>query len=571
MRRWRSFSTLMVLGLVLAACQSGSSQSASPGESTTSSAAESVAPFVATSYPEGAPADCAYKGEFSQIKAVDELTVEFTLCHPDPAFLAKTALASNEIQDSDYLAANMANHLILARPNGTGPYKFKEYVRGDHITLVRNDAYWGDKAKAATLIFEWNSESAARLLALQAGGEGGVDGIDNPGPDDFAAISADTTLQLKNRPALNVMYVGMNNKYAPFDNPKLRQALAIGIDRQRIVDNFYPEGSTVADYFTPCEITFGCEGKKWPAFDKAGANALLDQVFGAGKRFTTKISYRDVVRGYLPNPGVVATELQSQLKDNLGITATIDVQESGTFLDNGSKGLLDGLYLLGWGADYPDPTNFLDYHFNNPANLQFGAEDASITAPLTTAGQSVDDAARKAGYAEANDAISAFIPMIPIAHGASATAWKADVVGAHSSPITNEALWTMDPGGRSQLVFMQNAYPISLYCADETDGETIRVCFQIGETLYTWKTGTAEVTPGLADSCTANTEGTVWTCKLHPGVTFHNGARLDAGDVVTTFAAQWDATNPLHIGRTKTFEYWGALFGTFLNAPKPAS
>jgi peptide/nickel transport system substrate-binding protein len=561
MRRWRSFSSLMVLGLVLAACSSPGT-SAGPSGSAGASAEGSHAPFVATSYPES-PADCAYGGEFSQIKALDELTVEFDLCNPDPAFLAKTALASNEIQDSDYLAANMVNHLILARPNGTGPYKFKEYVRGDHITLQRNDAYWGDKAKAAEVIFQWSSESAARLLALQAGT---VDGIDNPGPDDFATISGDSSLQLINRPALNVMYVGMTNTFAPFDNIKVRQAIAQGIDRKRIVDNFYPEGSSVADYFTPCEITFGCEGDPWYTFDVTAAKALLAEA-GLANGFSTHIFYRDVVRGYLPDPGVVATELQKQLKDNLNITADIQVQESGTFLDNSSAGLLDGLYLLGWGADYPDPTNFLDYHFNNSSNKQFGTADASITGPLTTAAQTLDDTARAAAYVEANNAIKAFVPMVPVAHGASATAWKADVVGAHSSPLTNEALWTMDPGGRSQLVFMQNAYPISLYCGDESDGETIRVCFQIGETLYTWKTGTAEVTPGLAESCTANDTATIWTCKLHAGVKFHDGSRLDAGDVVTTFAVQWDLDHPLHIGRTGDFEYWGGLFGTKLNTP----
>jgi peptide/nickel transport system substrate-binding protein len=563
MRSWRSFSTLMVLGLVLAACTSGTSPSQAPSASAAASVAESMAPFVATSYPTAGPTDCSYGGEFTQIKAVDELTVEFDLCNPDPAFLAKIALTSNDIQDSDYLAANMANHKILSLPNGTGPYKFDEYVQGDHITLTKNDSYWGTPAKASTMIFQWNAEAAARLLALQSGT---VDGIDNPGPDDYAAIKADSSLQLLDRPALNTMYVGITNTFTPFDNVKVRQALAEGIDRQRIIDNFYPAGSTVADYFTPCAITDGCDGDKWYTYDKTAANALLDEVFGAGKRFSTHIYYRDVVRGYLPNPGVVATELQAQLKNNLGITADIQVQESGTFLDNSEKGLLDGIYLLGWGADYPDATNFLDYHFNNPNNLQFGNIDPSIKSALTTGGQSVDPAARTAAYTAANNAIKAFVPMIPIAHGASATAWKADVVNAHSSPLTDEYMAVVDPGGRSTLVFMQNAYPISLYCADESDGETIRVCEQIFETLYTFKVGTAEVTPGLAESCDANAEGTVWTCKLHSGVTFHNGAHLDANDVVQTFAVQWDAANPLHIGRTGDFTYWGALFGTNLNA-----
>ena len=245
MRRWRSFSSLMVLGLVLAACSSPGTSAGPTGSAGASEEESSRAPFAARSYPEDAPADCAYGGEFSQIKAVDELTVEFDLCYPDPAFLAKLAFTTNGIQDSDYLAANMENHLILAKPNGTGPYAFKEYVRGDHVTLSAFDGYWGDKAKAAEIVFEWNEQAAARLLALQSGE---VDGIDNPGPGDFATISGDASLKLYPREALNTMYVGMTNTFAPFDNEKVRLALAQGIDRQRIVDNFYPQpGSTVAE------------------------------------------------------------------------------------------------------------------------------------------------------------------------------------------------------------------------------------------------------------------------------------------------------------------------------------
>jgi ABC-type transport system substrate-binding protein len=553
----------MVLGLVLAACQPAASESQAPAESASQAPEESVPPFVATTYPADAPADCAYGGEFSQIKAVDELTVEFTLCYPDPAFLSKIAFTSNGIQDTAWLEDNMINHLILAEPNGTGPYKLKEHVRGDHVTLERNDAYWGDKAIAKELIVQWNAEAAARLLALQAGT---VDGIDNPGPDDFATIAGDSSLNLVNRPALNTFYVGMTNTFAPFDNADVRKALAMGIDRKRIVDTFYPGGSTVASHFTPCEIAFACEGQDWYAFDKDAANALLDDALGAGTRFSTTIFFRDVVRGYLPDPSLVAAELQAQLEANLGITATIEPQESGAFIDNSSAGLLDGLYLLGWGADYPDPTNFLDYHFNNPANLQFGTIPASITDPLSAGAQTEDTAARQAAYEEANDAIRDFVPMIPIAHGASATAWKADVVGAHSSPLTSERFAVMDPGGRDKLVWMQNAYPLSLYCADETDGETLRLCEQIIEPLYEYETGGTAAQPALAESCTANSSATVWTCDLRSGVKFHNGARFDANDVVLSYAVQWDATHELHLGRTGSFEYWGALFAAFLNA-----
>ena len=567
MRRWRSFSSLMVLGLVLAACQPGSSQSAGPTGSAAASEEESRAPFAARSYPEDAPADCAYGGEFSQIKAVSEFSVEFDLCYPDPAFLAKLAFSTNTIQDSDYLAANMENHLILARPNGTGPFKFEEYQRGDHVTLSRFDGYWGEKAKAQQLIIQWNEQAAARLLALQAGT---VDGIDNPGPGDLAAISGDSNLALYPREALNTMYLGWTNTFAPFDNEKVRQALAQGIDRQRILDNFYPEGSTVADYFTPCNVPYGCEGDPWYDFDATAAKALLAEA-GFPNGFSTHIYYRDVVRDYLPDVTVVATELQTQLKDNLNITADLVEQESGTFLDNSSAGLLDGLYLLGWIADYPDPTNFLDYHFNNSGNLQFGTIDASITSALDTGAQTLAEDARRAAYVEANNAIREHVPMVPIAHGASATAFKADVTGAHSSPFAREDFAPMDAGGREQLVWMQNAYPISLYCPDETDGETLRICDQIFEALYHVPGGETVGVPALATECVPNDEATVWTCTLREGVKFHDGANFDAGDVVDTFAHQWDLDHPLHIGRNATFEYWAGLWGQFLNVPPAES
>ena len=82
---------------------------------------------------------------------------------------------------------------------------------------------------------------------------------------------------------------------------------------------------------------------------------------------------RDVFRGYLPEPGIVAVEFQSQLRDNLGIDVEVVVMESGEFIDESTNGRLDGFYLLGWGADYPHVTNFLDFHFSasNPQYVMF--------------------------------------------------------------------------------------------------------------------------------------------------------------------------------------------------------
>ena len=243
---------------------------------------------------------------------MDALTVKFSLCYPDPAFLSKIAFSAFAVHSSDQIMATGGGGTeLLENPIGTGPYVLSNWSRGDELVMTRNDNYWGEPAANQTVVFRWSSEAAQRLLELQSGT---VDGIDNPGPEDFAVVEADPNLQLVVRPALNVFYVGMTNTFAPFDNELVRQAVAMGIDRQRIVDNFYPAGSEVASHFTPCALPNGCAGDPWYEFDVAKAKELLAEA-GFADGFDTTITYRDVVRGYLPQPGVVAQDIQAQLKD----------------------------------------------------------------------------------------------------------------------------------------------------------------------------------------------------------------------------------------------------------------
>ncbi|MEZ4769650.1 MAG: ABC transporter substrate-binding protein [Caldilineales bacterium] len=75
-----------------------------------------------------------------------------------------------------------------------------------------------------------------------------MDGIDNPSPDDFDTIRDDANLQLLERPALNIFYLAMTDTFEPWGDVRVRQAIAKGIDRQRIVDTFYPAGSEVASH-----------------------------------------------------------------------------------------------------------------------------------------------------------------------------------------------------------------------------------------------------------------------------------------------------------------------------------
>jgi ABC-type transport system substrate-binding protein len=503
--------------------------------------------------------DCEYGGLVKSIEAVDATTVKFTMCAPDPAFPSKVAFSSVGIHSAAHLEKTGGKPLDDAL--GTGPYKVKEWIRGDQLVLEANPEHWGEAPKTPTLIFKWNPEAAARFTALRAGE---VDAIDNPDPNDFEAASTDSTLQLIPREALNIFYIGLNNTKPPLDNEKVRQAIAMGIDRQAIVDKFYPPGSTVASHFTPCAIPGGCEGEEWYEYNPTEAKKMLADA-GFAKGFDISLAYRDVVRGYLPSVSQVAQEIQEQLKQ-ININATIDVQESGTFLDNASNGNLE-LFMLGWGADYPDATNFLDSHFGTGANDSFGKKWDDVTEPLAKAASLSDQAERNKLYAEANEAIRTHVPMIPVAHGGSATVWKAAAEGAHSSPLGNEAFKVAEISGQDTFVWMQNAEPLSLYCADETDGESLRACEQIFDPLLSYRIGSTEVEPGLATECNANDDLTEWTCTLRSGVKFSDGTPLTAEDVVATYAVQWDAAHPLHTGRDGLFDYWTYLFTAFLNPP----
>ena len=97
--------------------------------------------------------------------------------------------------------------------------------------------------------------------------------------------------------------------------------------------------------------------------------------------------------------------------------------------------------------------------------------------------------------------IKEHVPAVIIAHGASGAAFKADVTGAYASVFGGEVFAT-DAGGRPErrIVFEQNAEPLSLFCADESDGESLRACEQTNESLYRYDG--AKSVPALATECT---------------------------------------------------------------------
>jgi ABC-type transport system substrate-binding protein len=580
--RWRSVTLLVAAALIGQACGEPNQPTATtqPSNRQPVTAAPSVGPFEPIAWPPpggGAPCDQAqppdakheaYTGLIRRIRAIDAATVDFRLCAPDVAFPTRLAFAAFGINDTAWLESHIGpersgEQAIVGEVNGTGPYRLEGWNRGSDVSLVRNDAYWGEPARNERLIVRWRDDAADRLAELR---DASVDGVDEVGPGGLEAIESDITMQAVPRAGLNIFYVGFNNTFAPFDNPKVRQAIAMGIDRERIVQAFYPPGSEVATHFSPCSIPFGCAGDPWYAFDPSAARQLLAAA-GFPDGFTTTIQYRDVVRPYLPDPSGVATEFQAQLLTNLNIAAELEVLPEETFLDTVDNGGADGIHLLGRVASIPEMSSLLDPHFGAGASREFGAPIGALVDALTAGAATIDEAARTTAYTDANTAIRANVPMIPIAHAGSLTAYRADVEGAVASPVGYERFAAMIPGDRRQLVWLAAEAPNGLYCADETSAVAQQLCSQLTEGLFAFEADSAAVVPALAQACEPNPELTTWTCTLRSGVTFHDGTALDANDVVFSFVAQWDADHPLHRAREGMFQPFIDTFGGLLNPP----
>jgi len=248
------------------------------------------------------------------------------------------------------------------------------------------------------------------------------------------------------------------------------------------------------------------------------------------------------------------------LKKNLNIEVEIVPMESNAFIKDVSAGRLEGLYLHGWSATYPHITNFLDNRFSRQSQ-QFGSAIPEIYNNLMAGAQSNVPVDTERYYLNTNNAILKYVPMIPIAHAGSTVAYRSDIRNPQVSPLNYDFFGYSIPDSRKVFTWVQNFEPISLFCADESDVDTLRACVQIMEGLFSYEPNGTLIKPALATACTPNTEETVWTCALRQGVKFHDGSDFDATDVVATFDMALNPGSPNHRGNTNSWEMYGSLWG----------
>jgi peptide/nickel transport system substrate-binding protein len=410
--------------------------------------------FKKTDPDSGAPAE----SNFKSCTVDDEHTVTISLNNPSSSFLAAMALTNFTFASPTALEEYDANEgrvnaegIFRAtgtygteHPTGTGPFMFEEWVRNESLTMTRNPDYWGDfEGNIETLIFQPIPDNAARLQALQTGE---IQGYDLVEPQDMETISGNPDLQLLDRPAFNVGYVGMNQAIKPLDDIAVRQAVAHAIDRQEVVDAFYGGQGVVAKEFMPPEVFGYADDVTEYEYDPDKARQILED---AGYDLPVEVSFAyptDVSRPYMPVPQDNFEAMVADLEECCFKVKKESAIWSPDYLDNVDNGRY-GLYLLGWTGDFGDPDNFIGTFFQTPQRA-WGFENEEIFTCLDEAETETDPDARTAKYEECNRLIMDFLPGLPYVHTKPALAFAANVTGYQPSPVSLEPFSVVTVGGQ---------------------------------------------------------------------------------------------------------------------------
>jgi len=320
-------------------------------------------------------------------------------------------------------------------PTGTGPYKFGGFDRANNtITLLRNDDYWGDKAKLAKLIFKIMPDENARKQELRAGT---IDGYDYPSPADLTSLRNDG-FQILARQPFNILYLGINQKNNPaLKDLRVRQALAYGINRDALVRNKMPEGAIVPANVMPAAVAgYAPDAPAYP-YDPAKAKALLAEA-GASNLKLNFYYPTEVTRPYMPNPTDIFSVVAEDLRQ-IGVTVNpVPEPWNGGYKDDVQKAGKQDLHLLGWTGDYNDAGNFVGTFFGRP-KAEFGFDAPALFEELSVADATVDPAAHAAAYQQVNrDIMGKFLPAVPLSSSPAFIVVNKDVHGLIPSPLTNE-------------------------------------------------------------------------------------------------------------------------------------
>jgi peptide/nickel transport system substrate-binding protein len=310
----------------------------------------------------------------TDVTVVDPLTVRVTLSEPNGM------LPFNLAWGDAVIVAPESIENIKTNPVGTGAFKFVDWVQGDKVDLVRNPAYWGTPAKLENVTFKFISDPTAAFAAMMAEDIDAFSGY--PAPENLPQFEADPRFQVLIGSTEGETILAINNKRPPFDNIKVREAVAHAIDRQAIIDGaMFGYGTPIGTHFAPhnpayVDLTANSQ------FDPEKSKALLAEA-GLPDGFETTL--------VLPPPSYARRggEIIAAQLANVGIKAQITNVEWAQWLESAFRGKDFGLTIV----SHTEPMDIgiyarPDYYFqyDNPElqalmetlNKTTGSEDRTV-------------------------------------------------------------------------------------------------------------------------------------------------------------------------------------------------
>jgi len=348
--------------------------------------------------------------QISGIEAVDDFTLRITIDEAKPYFLAKMACPTAFVVDKTQIEADQRNW--TKKPHGTGPYQVKEWKLGESITLQANERYYAGAPEVKTVNFVLSGGSR---LTMYEDDEVDVAGItisdiervlDTNDPLHSEYLSADV---------MSVSYLGFNTQKEPFDDPKVRQAFGMAIDRDKIVEVVLKDMVPVAHSVMPPGLPGYNANATVPAYDPEKAKQLLAESKYGGPSGLPKITLSQVGAGATAGDDIQA--MVEMWKQNLGVEVEIQQTDQATFWQDLDKRSYQ-MFAAGWVMDYPDPEDILDILFNSKSHQNStGYSNPEVDRLLVQARTEQDSAKRMTLYQQVEQLILADVPWVPLYYG----------------------------------------------------------------------------------------------------------------------------------------------------------
>lgn len=358
-----------------------------------------------------------FKGDsehkIESVKAIDEFTVEIKLTEEMAPFLSFLAIPMFGIASPEAIEQYPEN--FYEHPVGTGPFVFDSWTRNDKVVLKKNENYYiENQPYLDEIIFTVVPDNSARLNALLTGEADMVDGMN---PEDADTVLANDGLELLKRPSFTNGYMVFNTEMEPFNDPLVRQAIDMAIDKEGIVNAFYSGFADVAKNPIPPVLWGYNDEVAVNSFDIEKAKELLKEA-GYEDGFETEIWTMSNARPYMPQPIKVTEAIQANLAE-IGITADIVTYEWATYLEKTGNGE-HPMAMFGWTGVMADPDNFLYPNLSNtnttkPASNRAFYQSEDFTNLLEEARVTFDQEKRVELYKEAQALFHKDLPWALIA------------------------------------------------------------------------------------------------------------------------------------------------------------